>query len=101
MTEVALGSKQNEIAQVSERRTRAVDEVREACMAWSDEAPKQTCDNQHTDNIPGPDMHREQVILGEIGNCKGSDQRPVEDPHKSVPNADLDWRLRGSIWCCA
>ena len=58
-------------------------------MAWPDEAPDQTRNNQYTHHIASPDMNGEQVILGEVGDCKGRDQRPVEDPHKPVPHAEL------------
>jgi hypothetical protein len=59
MTEMALGAKKDEIAHVSERRGGAVDEVGEACMRWSDEAPNQTRNDQYTNHISAPDMHRE------------------------------------------
>ena len=38
MPEMALGTKQDEIAYIAERRGWTVDEVREACPGWPDEA---------------------------------------------------------------
>ena len=58
-------------------------------MAWPDHSPNQPRNNQHADHIASPDMHRKQVILGEIGNGKGRDQGPMEEPHKRVPYIDL------------
>ena len=47
-------------------------------MGRPDEAPDDPRHDQPADHVAGPDMHFEEVVLGQIGDGEGHDQGPVE-----------------------
>jgi hypothetical protein len=89
MPEMALSTKQDEIAYIAECSGSIVDEVREARSCWPDKPPRHSRHDQRADYIARPNMQSEQIILGKIGDGEGHDQGPMEEPHKRVPDIDL------------
>src|SRR3990170_1253175 len=86
---MAFGAKQHEDADITERVGRRVEEIGEAGVGWPNEAPDNPSHEQPADEVSGPDMDVEQVILGQIGDRKCHDQGPVEQPHEGIPDIDL------------
>jgi hypothetical protein len=88
MAEMALGAEQHEIADVTQRVGWRVDEVGEARVSRPDETPDHASQDQHADRIARPDMHLEEIVLGQISDRKGHNQGPVEYPDERIPDID-------------
>ena len=86
MTEMALGAKQHQVAHVAKRGAGRVEKIGETRMRRADKAPYDPRHHQGSDQITGPDMQGEEVVLGQIGDGEGDDQRPVKDPYERIPD---------------
>jgi hypothetical protein len=64
----------------------APDEIGKPGVTGTDKAPHKPHDKDHTDDIAGPHMHAQQVILGQIRHEKGGHQNPVPNPDERVPD---------------
>ena len=45
--------------------------------------------DQPTDDVAGPDMDFDEIVLDEIGDREGHDQGPVEYPQVGIPHIRL------------
>ena len=78
VAEMPFGAEQQKVAHIAQRFARRVNEIREAGVLRADEAPDDSRNDQGAYHITRPDMHSEQVILGQVCDEEGSDERPVE-----------------------
>ena len=85
MAEMAPGAHGDQIDEIAPGRDRGGDEIGKACMAGANETPDQAQDDQPADQIAGPEMAREKLVLGELGDEESGGQGPAEDAHQEFP----------------
>ena len=88
VTDMTLSPKEQEVAHIAKGGRRGIRKVREARMRRPDKTPNDTRQDQNADRISGPDMHGEEVFLGQVGDREAQDQSPVKDPYEPVPHID-------------
>ena len=66
-----------------------VDEIPKACVPGTDKAPDNAQQHQAQHGITGVIVQDFEFLAAEIGNRKGQHQRPVENPHKRIPDPDF------------